>query len=60
MLDDLHLLEAVLAPSIADPVGEHSIARGAGDVGVRGQERVGVTCPRGRGERQEPVLEAAL
>ena len=37
MLDDLDLLEAVLAPAIANPFGQRAIAQGAGDVRIGGQ-----------------------
>src|ERR1019366_460920 len=60
MLDDLDLLEAVLAPAIADPVGQDAIARRAGDVRIGGQERVSVACFRRRGQREESIFEAAF
>ena len=54
------LFEAVLAPTIADPLRERAIARRAGDMGIGRQERVRVACPGCRGERQEAIFEAAL
>ena len=45
VLDDLDLLEPVVAPPIAHPFGEHAIARRAGDVRIRGQEGVRLARP---------------
>jgi hypothetical protein len=60
VLDDFNLLEAVLAPAIADPLGEHPIAHGAGDVRFGGQERMGIARPGGSRKGEESILEPAL
>ena len=60
MLDDLDLLEAVLAPLVADPLGEHAIARRAGDVGLGGEVSVRLTGAAPRRQRQESPLERSL
>ena len=57
MLDDFDLLESVLAPAVADPVGQHAIARRPRDMRLGGQDGVGGTrLFRGR-QQQETVLD---
>ena len=60
VLGDLDLVEPVLAPPFANPVGEHPIARRPGDVRLGGQVRVRLASVLRRGERQELCFEAAL
>lgn len=60
MLDDVDLLQSVIAPAIPHPFGEHAITGRPGHMRIGGQEgmRLAGFC-RGR-KRQEPVFEAAL
>ena len=60
MLDDFDLLESVVAPAIADPVGQHAIARRPRDMRLGGQDGVGGTRLFRRRQQHEAVLERTL
>ena len=60
VLDDLDVVQSVLAPAIADPLGERTIARRSGDVRLGGEERVRVTRAIGRRQREEAALDRSL
>ena len=60
MFHDFDLVETVLTPAIAHPVGEHAIARRAGDVRLRGQELVRLARLVGRRYGEKATLECAF
>jgi hypothetical protein len=60
VLDDLDVLEAVLDPAIARPLGELAVARRAGEVRLRGEQAVAVADAVGVGEGEQAPLEAVL
>ena len=60
VLDDLDLLQPVLAPLVADPFRQHAIARRPGDVRCRGQVGVRLARAAAGGQRQEAALNRSL
>jgi hypothetical protein len=60
MFDDLHVLESVLAPPIANPFSERPVSRRSGDVRLGGEKGVRIASAIGRGQGEEATLDGTF
>jgi hypothetical protein len=60
VIDDLHVLESVLAPAIANPFSECPVSRRSGDVWLGGEKGVRLARAIGRGQGEEATLDGTF